>query len=281
MNIHGHTTISGLIGYPIAHSLSYALHNTALKALHIDACYVPLIASDHSALTSLVAAMRTPSFVGANVTTPHKETIIPLLDAIDETAQHIGAVNTIIKTSSGDLMGKNSDAEGFLVSLNEANISYPLRDLFLIGAGGAARAVAMMMAPHVSSITISNRTPAKALQLIDDIKSRLGNRDIPLYFCPDPQRYTANHRTIIVQCTSLGRNGELPPHPPLDESCTVIDLLYSHTPLLQKAKTIGAQIQNGSSMLLHQAALSFSWWFSVPPPIDIMRSSLFQKRNIV
>ena len=281
MNIHGHTKITGLIGDPITHSLSYAIHNDALKKLEIEACYLPFPAPNQHALKNLVSMMRTPALVGANVTIPHKQQVMPLLDSIDQHAQQIGAVNTIVKTPQGKLIGKNSDAEGFLHSLHHASIPYRRRHIFLIGAGGAARAVAMILAPHVSSITVWNRTPATADQLIADLKNHSSAPAIPYAFCHHPEQYQLPPHSLLVQCTPVGQDDELPPHPKIDNSHTVIDLLYRYTPLLHKAKAAGARILDGSSMLIHQAALSFSWWFSVAPPIAIMRASLYPQRTIV
>lgn len=281
MKINGHTKIAGLIGNPIAHSLSYTLHNAALEALGIDARYLPFPSPDTSSLKNLVSMMRTSGFVGANVTIPHKENIIPLLDSIDRNAQRIGAVNTITKQLDGTLLGKNSDAEGFLLSLKNASIQYTNRNVFLIGAGGAARAVAMILAPHVASITIWNRTPAKAQKLLSELRKKGFPNNISLSFCGDPSAYPLPPKSILIQCTPLGKEDEMPPHPQLDKSHTVIDLLYQYTPLLQQSHALGAQIQDGSSMLIHQAAISFSWWFSVPPPIEIMYRSLHKQRKIV
>ena len=247
MKINGHTKIAGLIGNPITHSLSYALHNAALEALCIDACYLPFSAPDAMSLQHFVSIMRTPGLVGANVTIPHKESIISLLDSIDQHAQKIGAVNTIIKQSDGTLLGKNSDAEGFLLSLQSGAIEYANRDVFLIGAGGAARAVAMILAPHVSSITIWNRTPQKAQKILFELREQFHQKNTSFSFCANPLAHQLSPGSILIQCTPLGKENEMPPHPQPNSSHTVIDLLYQYTPLLQKSRALGAQIQDGSS----------------------------------
>ncbi len=278
MTIDGTTRITGLIGHPIAHSKSYAMHNHALETLGISAVYVPLPCQKKQDLSALLDAFRTHAFLGANVTTPYKQHVIPLLDTLDDAAQNIGAVNTICTTSSGALIGKNSDAKGFLQALTEANISYTNRPVFILGAGGAARAVAHALAPHTSSITIANRSKSNAKKLHAQLKEKYPN--IPLFLCAEPTEYVPPPNLLLVQCTPLGNQGEIPPHPPIHDQMTVVDLLYTHTPLLQKASQKGAHTQDGTAMLIHQAALSFSWWFHKPPPIEIMRTTLIKKRSL-
>ncbi|MAA78736.1 MAG: shikimate dehydrogenase [Deltaproteobacteria bacterium] len=264
------TQITGLIGHPIAHSKSYAMHNAALQNLKIPAVYLSLPCPTPKDLQNLTSAFRTHAFVGANITTPHKKTIIPLLDQLDGTAQRIGAVNTLC-SNNGILVGKNSDAEGFLNALKEDNIEYKNHPIFVIGAGGAARAITHALAPHVTSITIYNRSMARAKQLVIELREQYP--ECTFDTCIDPTTYCTEPDTILVQCTPLGRKGEIPPHPPLIANMTVVDLLYTQTPLLQKAQQIGAKTQDGNAMLLHQAALSFSWWFSCSPPLTIMREA--------
>ena len=155
------TRITGLIGHPITHSKSYVMHNAALQHLDISAVYLPFPCPTKEDLHNLTSAFRTHAFVGANITTPHKKTIIPLLDTLDATAQQIGAVNTLC-AKEGLLVGKNSDAQGFLNALEEDSITYKNRPVFVIGAGGAARAITYALAPHASSITIYNRTTIHA-----------------------------------------------------------------------------------------------------------------------
>lgn len=264
------TRITGLIGHPIAHSKSYAMHNTALKKLGIPAVYLSFPCPTSNDLEHLTSAFRTRAFVGANITTPHKKAIIPLLDQLDETALKIGAVNTLC-SENGVLVGKNSDAQGFLNALKEDGIEYNNRPIFIIGSGGAARAVAYALAPYASSITIYNRSIHKAQELSHELNELHPKCSFDI--CPNPATHSLEAQTILVQCTPLGRKGELPPHPQLITDMTVVDLLYTQTPLLQKAQQLGAKTQDGSAMLLHQAALSFSWWFSCSPPLNMMREA--------
>ena len=264
------TRITGLIGHPIAHSKSYAMHNAALQQLDIPAVYLALPCPTEQDVHNLACAFRTQAFVGANITTPHKKTIIPLLDSLDETAKQIGAVNTLC-SKDGTLVGKNSDAQGFINALEEDGIAYKNKPAFIIGAGGAARAIVFALAAHASSITIYNRTTHHAQQLTDDLREHFPTGIFEI--CTEPTIHNTQADTLLVQCTPLGRNGELPPHPPLNNNMTVVDLLYTHTPLLQKAQQGGAKTQDGNAMLIHQAALSFSWWFSCHPPLAIMREA--------
>ena len=275
--IHAHTQITGLIGYPIAHSKSYAMHNAALQTCDLSAVYVSLPCPQIQDLENILSAFRTQAFVGANVTTPHKKNIIPLLDRLDNEAEQIGAVNTVCTDKKGTLIGKNSDAQGFRNALDEDEILYRDRPVFIIGAGGAARAVAHALAPYASSITIYNRTTQHAEHLVDDLKQHNPTRSFGI--CNDPNQYVADPQSVLIQCTPVGRNGETPPHPPLHPHMTVVDLLYTNTPLLQKAKRLGCTTQDGNPMLIHQAALSFSWWFSCSPPLEIMRETNNQLRS--
>ena len=216
--------------------------------------------------------------MGANVTIPHKQNVIPFLDHLDESANDIGAVNTICTKPDGTLIGKNSDAKGFLLALSEANISYRNRPALILGAGGAARAVAHALAGHASSITIANRSVGKAEILIGQLRKRYP--DITVGFCMDPTGYIPPTNLLLVQCTPLGSHGGLPPHPPINEKMAVVDLIYKQTPLLEKASFKGAKTQDGTAMLIHQAALSFSWWFDTPPPTDIMRTTILKQRSL-
>ena len=271
--IHGQSKISGLIGTHIAKSLSFAMHNYALNSLKIDACYLPFCAQPHD-LPNITPVFRTPSFVGANVTIPHKQAIIPLLDTLDAHAQRIKAVNTIISLPDGTLKGANSDAPGFLRALQEDNISTH-RTVLILGAGGAARAIVDALSTDAHEIIISNRTPDRAHTLIKDAQEMAPQQRYR--FCADPTDLPLPSDTLIIQCTPLGKHGEMPPHPQLHPQMSIVDLLYQHTPLLAKAQHIGARIQNGTPMLYHQAALSFSWWFHTPPPITLMKQALNQR----
>lgn len=277
MTIHAHTQITGLIGHPIAHSKSYAMHNAALQACDISAVYLSFPCAHAIDLQHLITAFRTKAFVGANVTTPHKKNILPLLDRLDDEAKKIGAVNTIYTDQAGTLIGKNSDAQGFQNALDEDDITYHDRPVFLIGAGGAACAVAHALAAHVSSITIYNRNTARAQDLVQQLTKEYPS--CSFFVCTQPKDHIASNDTLLIQCTPLGRNGEIPPHPPLHPHMTVVDLLYTNTPLLQKAKNLGCTTQDGNPMLIHQAALSFSWWFSCSPPLEIMRETNNQLRS--
>ena len=270
--INGSYKITGLIGSNINRSLSYLLHNHALKNLNIEGVYLPFVVSPQE-LYSFVQTLRTTSFVGANVTLPHKENVLPFMDRLDRHASRIGAVNTIIAHQDGSLTGANSDGLGFLAALDQAAIQYTNRPVFIIGAGGAARAIVDALSPHAQSITIFNRTTARAHSLIAHCKPHFPQQHYTI--CTDPHVHPLTRDTLLVQCTPQGSNGKIrPPHPPLHPQMTVVDLIYRDTPLLCHARSLGAQVQNGTAMLYHQASLSFSWWFKTSPPANLMEQAL-------
>ena len=167
--IDGKTKIVGLIGSNIEHSLSYCMHNFAFKQKSLNAVYVPFCVSQ-SDLINISHVLRSPSFVGANVTLPYKKNILSFLDQLDPQAKRIGAVNTIIKDNDGTLIGKNSDAPGFISALKEAKLPYIDRDVLLLGAGGAAWAIADALSGlGKRCIHIYNRTTSKAQRLIEHL----------------------------------------------------------------------------------------------------------------
>ena len=273
--IDGKTKILGLIGSDIEHSLSYCMHNYAASNRSINAVYVP-ISTPQDNLDAAISILRSPSFLGANITQPHKKEILPFLDRIDPIAERIGAVNTVIKDENGMLIGKNSDVFGFLSALKESRFPYTDKDVLRLGAGGAAYAVTdALSGMGTRSIYVYNRTAAKAIALIEHFQSYYPNQSYVL--CTNPHELIIP--LLIVNATPLGTpNTSLaqafPPHPTLKPSDSLIDLVYHPTPLVQKASQKCLVSADGQSMLLHQAALSFSWWFQTSAPIREMRTAL-------
>ncbi|MBI5664737.1 MAG: shikimate dehydrogenase [Nitrospirae bacterium] len=272
MDVSGKTRIAGIFGYPIEHTLSPMMHNAAFQALGLDMCYVPFKVLPE-ALPDAVKAIRSLNMTGVNITVPHKEKVIPLLDKVNEEAAFIGAVNTITNTE-GMLTGFNTDGRGFLSSLAEEGISIEGNNILIIGAGGASRAVSYYLSEKASSLSLFDTDRPKAQKLVNDLCMIRSNvslvGDMGNKIQPD----------IVINATPLGLKPDdpLPFNPDLITSKMVIcDLVYKKTGLLKEAELRGAKIIEGSGMLLWQGVLAFELWTGVKPPVDTMRDTLLSK----
>jgi len=269
MKINGKTKITGIFGYPIEHTLSPAMHNAAFQALGLDYCYVPfLVLPDF--LDKAVQSVRALNLAGVNITVPHKEKIIPMLDHINEEALFIGAVNTVVN-NEGRLTGYNTDGRGFMESLAENGISSEGKDILIIGAGGSARAVGYYLCKKANSLSIQGRTKVKAKRLVQDL-CRIKNNTYHIEDLSDLGRFQ-----IIINATPLGL-GEEDPLPintgDLREGQIVYDLIYKETMLQKEASKLQCIVLNGLGMLLWQGALAFELWTGRKPDREIMRRAL-------
>jgi shikimate dehydrogenase len=260
---------AAIVGWPVEHSRSPALHGFWLKQHGINGHYGRLpVEPKRAALEELIAFLkRTPNARGCNLTLPHKIDIMPLLDRIDPLAKHIGAVNTVIKQADGTLEGRNSDGFGFLEALKQGAPGWQAAagPAVVLGAGGAARAVvATLVAAGVPELRLVNRTQSSAI-------------DLGVAFTPNDGRRIAIDRwderddaldgaTLLVNTTSLGMKGQ----PPLEidvgrlpPDAVVDDIVYVplETPLLAAARARGQRCIDGLDMLLHQGRLGFEAWF--------------------
>lgn len=271
MHINAKTMITCLIGYPVEHSLSPDMHNASFEALGLNYCYIALPVHPDS-LPSSIEGLRALNFRGANVTVPHKEKVISLLDEVDEEAKFIGAVNTIVN-NSGILKGYNTDGRGFMKSLDENGIEVNGKDIFLVGAGGAARAIGYYLCKRASNLYISDIDKNKASSLSMDLRKINSS----VFFTEEKDKlHTAD---IIINATPLG----LKPDDPLPfetdrvfSSQVIIDLIYKNTPVLKRAAGAGCKTLNGLGMLLWQGVLAFQLWTGISPPVEIMRNTLIQ-----
>jgi len=278
----------GLIGYPLKHSISPYFQQAVLDYYQLDIRYEAWETSPEN-LELVVAKIREPQNLGANVTVPYKEAVLPLLDEIDDLANLIGAVNTIAKKDDR-LTGFNTDAYGFIEALyKEGHFEPEGKQVVLIGAGGAARAVSFaLVQKKISSLSVINRTFERAKALADSLKSYI--RDFPLHsegleteVTALPWESLSSGKTfdrceLIVNCTTIGtkyssQEGQSPLSiKVIPRGILVYDLVYNpwSTPLLQVAQEAGANILGGLAMLVYQGAASFELWTGREAPIDIM-----------
>lgn len=275
--ITGRTRLVGLLGWPVEHSLSPAMHNAAFAGLGMDWAYVPLpVYPDHigDALRGLIAM----GFVGANVTVPHKQAVLPHLDDIAEDALVIGAVNTIV-VRDDQLVGDNTDATGFLASLAEAGFDPDGIYAAVLGAGGAARSIVHALAvAGARQVCIYNRHERRAYELCRDMAKFHTAVRFEAY--PLAAAETIGEDTsLVVNTTSLGMwpDTETSPWPgaqPVPAHLTVYDLVYRprETLFLTQARAAGAEIVDGLGMLVHQGAAAFELWTGCAAPVEVMRA---------
>lgn len=259
------TRVAGIVGWPASRSLSPVIHNAAFRAAGLDWVYVAFpVAPDDVA--AAVAGIRGMGIAGVNVTMPHKQAVIPLLDDVTPAAGRIGAVNTIVN-DGGRLIGDNTDGEGFLAFLiRGAGFDPASRRVVLLGAGGAARALGVALTDAGASVTIAARRDEAARELAGESGA---------VACAWQDRGTAAHEAdLIVNATPAGSRDDGSPlgSDDIPSSAVVVDLVYAPpvTSLLRDASARGAAAHNGIGMLVHQAALSFERWTGVPAPVEAM-----------
>ncbi|MBI4200171.1 MAG: shikimate dehydrogenase [Chloroflexi bacterium] len=273
------TATVGIIGSPLRHSISPIFQQAAFDFLGLDIRY-EVWETARERLSGRVQELRAPGVLGANVTVPHKEAVVPLLDRLAESASRLGAVNTIVR-SNGLLVGHNTDASGFLRALREDGGLEPgSKRVLVLGAGGAARAVAIALAEAgVASITIANRTVGRATRLASGLAGGVAARAVPLEAGTlAALREAQGPWDLIVNCTTVGmRHGPAEGHSPLatgliPAQALVYDLVYNppETPLLRQARKTGARTLGGLPMLVYQGAESFRLWTGREPPLAVM-----------
>jgi len=273
------TTLTGIIGFPLGHSLSPAIHNAAFRHLGIDWAYVPLLVTV-SSLEPLFEVIRYSNFAGLNVTMPYKTAVVPYLDDVTEFASLAGAVNTI-QVAQEELIGHNTDG-GALVSALKDTGDEPLeKHCALIGAGGAARAVAAALCrAGLARLSIINRTPEAANVLRDVLRTRFHDLRVDCYSLEGDLREPVSTADIIVNATPLGMEPQpelLPIDPGLLEKHQIIaDLIYRppQTALLAAAQERGARTLSGVEIFLRQALESFEIWTGLRAPDGVMRAVL-------
>lgn len=270
------TKLVGLLGRPLGHSFSPAMHNRAFNALGLNYCYLPIEVADQD-LETVTAGLARMNFAGYNVTIPHKMRIMDCLDTIDPLAQAIGAVNTVT-IENGRSTGYNTDGLGFVQSLEVASgLTVKDKAILLLGCGGAARAIAMTLEQQgASRITICNRTEQKAHILSLDV-NRQGRdccKAIPMM--AGPMETVLGDTDILVNTTSVGMHPQEEQSPIeahlLHGNLMVCDIVYNpfRTQLLKIAQQKGCRIVEGLGMLVYQGAAAFKLWTEREAPVEMM-----------
>lgn len=279
IEINTHTKLCGLLGNPVEHSLSPAIHNAAFQKLGLNFVYLAFRVEDIEGAIRGIRALG--NLRGFSVTIPHKVAVVPYLDDIETTARHIGSVNTIV-VENGKLTGYNTDASGAIRALEEAGVSLPGQRVLLLGSGGAARAIAFALGAGtgIDGLTILGVDEKERRGLVADLKARtsLHLADGPI--CEDTLRRGIQDSSILLHCTPLGM------YPKIEETCvpahllsphlTVMDIVYNplETRLLREARGVGCRTIRGLEMFLNQAVAQFELWTGRAAPTDVMRAVL-------
>lgn len=265
MRIDGSTTLHGIMGMPVSHSLSPAMHNAAFEALGLNGVYVPFAVED---VAGAMDGFRALKIRGVSVTIPHKQAVIPFLDRIDPVAARIGAVNTLV-IDGGQIEGFNTDWLGANRALADY-LALAGKKVVVLGAGGSARAIGFGLLEAGARPVICSRTPARGQALAADLD------------CPWQPLDAAAELTgdILINATSVGMAPETAAMPVSSATVAnfsvVMDIVYSplRTTLLQQAEKAGCLTVNGLAMLLYQGAAQFEMWTGKAAPIKVMRTTL-------
>ena len=261
-----------VIGDPIEHSLSPWMHNAGYKAVGIDAEYQRFHVKP-SDLAEVVEGLCALGFSGWNVTLPHKETIISLLDSITPQARRAGAVNTV-KIHEGKRIGHNTDGDGFVRSVEKELTGFKGKKAVLLGAGGAAKGIALALIEQGMQLHILNRTLEKSKALVQTLQQE-GGAATSGAFAPGEWLEDVD---LLVQTTSVGLHAE--PFPfsleGISKQALVVDIIVNarETGFLEEAKRQGCRTLNGLGMLLYQGSLAWEFWLDGQAPVEVMRQAL-------
>lgn len=275
-HISANTGICGLIGDPVEHSISPAIHNAAFKKSGLDYIYLPFRVTSEN-LPGAITALRSLDLRGLNVTIPHKVAVMPLLDEIDAVAKNIGAVNTIVN-NNGHLTGYNTDAAGFLKSLVKRDIDPSGKKVVILGAGGVARAISFALTEQKAEIEILNRSgsPDPAEKLAANLSKHSKSKIHAAELSEPNLKQALKQADILINATSVGMSpntdNSLVPPELLKPDMVVYDVVYNpqKTRLLADAEKAGAVVIGGLDMLIWQGALAFELWTGVEAPLDTM-----------
>ena len=279
MEINAHTQFCGVIGNPVEHSLSPAIHNAAFQKLGLNCVY---LSWKVEAIGDAIKGLRAlGNFRGASVTIPHKVLAMPFLDHVEATARQIGAINTIV-ADKGQLTGYNTDATGALRALKEGGVELRGRRVAILGSGGAARAIAFALAAEsgVDKLTLLGVDDNERAMLAGDIRSKTALKVEDSHLDEVTLARTLPEAQVLIHCTPIGMS------PKVDATCVpasllhaglaVMDIVYNprETRLLKEATRVGCKTIPGLEMFLNQAATQFELWTNRSAPVDVMRTVL-------
>jgi shikimate dehydrogenase len=278
--VTGKTRICGLIGDPVEHTISPALHNAAFQSLGLDYIYVPFRV-EPTRLEEAMAGVRALCLRGINVTIPHKVAVLPFLDEFDSMAENLGAVNTIVN-NEGILRGCNTDAVGFYQALTAEGVDPVGKKITILGAGGAARAVSFILADKGAQLTILNRDESRAKKLGDSLMRLFRCEVVTGGLQKRASGKILEKTEILINTTSVGmlpQSGSSPiPSGLLHKEQVIFDIIYNPriTPLLEEAAAVGAKTIGGIEMLVQQGAAAFELWTGKKAPLEVMRRAALQ-----
>ena len=281
MKISGTTKVCGVIGDPVEHTLSPAMHNAAFNDLKLDFVYVAFRVKKEE-LENAMSGVRSLEIHGLNVTMPHKNAVINFLDKLDPTAKFIDAVNTILN-DKGKLTGFNTDGVGALKALKENGVNPSGKKLVLLGAGGAANAIAFHAAREVEELVILNRTTEKAEKLTEVLRRKFNKQITGNSLSANCLKEELKDADILINATSVGMypnvNQSPVRHEWLRPDLCVMDIIYNPlaTKLAKDAKDKGAKVISGVEMLICQGAASFEIWTKHPAPVKVMKKAVLGK----
>ncbi|NGZ95810.1 MAG: shikimate dehydrogenase [Nitrospira sp. WS110] len=279
MNIDTQTKFCGVIGNPVGHSLSPAIHNAAFRKLGLNYVY---LAWQVEAIGDVLRGLRAlGNFRGASVTIPHKVTAMPFLDHVEETAQRIGAINTIV-SEKGKLRGYNTDTTGALRALREGGVDLKGQSVTLIGSGGAARAIAcaLIAQSSLTKLTVLGIDDGERTSLAQELRSQAASTVEDFHLDESSLRKILPDTNVLIHSTPVGMspkvNASCVPASLLHADLTVMDIVYNplETKLLKDAKAVGCKTIPGLEMFLHQAVAQFELWTNQTAPVDVMRGVL-------
>lgn len=278
MVISGKTRVCAVIGDPIEHSLSPIMHNAAFQALGLDYVYLAFRVKP-SHVADAINGMRAFNIRGLNVTMPHKKTVMKSLDRIDLTAQLIDSVNTILNRDNL-LFGFNTDGVGAVKALKENGVPLKGRKVLLLGAGGAARAIAYAIAKEADELAVLNRTVKDAQTLAKLVEKTANKRIISGSLSIEDIDANLQDSDILINATSIGMKPNVDETPvPIEllrKNLSIMDIIYNplETKLVKDAKAVGAKVVSGVEMLIYQGAASFEIWTGKSAPVEVMRQAV-------
>lgn len=272
MEITGKTKVVGLLGGDVSSTLSPLMHNACFSFLNMDWVYVPFNVSPKN-LENAIKGLSALGVVGVNITIPHKIEVMKYLTDIDEKAKRIGSVNTVIFKEDRSI-GFNTDGDGFVSSLKNIGFELNGKNVLLIGAGGAGRAIGVSLAKGgIKRLAIFDVVFEKKVSLANSIN----NVEVIVL-----SKIETEGIDLLINATGLGMKDDDPLPCEVDmihPKMLVYDIFYKKTPFLIEAEKRGAKIMDGSEMLIYQGALSFEIWTGIYPPIDVMREALKHARH--